>query len=65
MSDIHACKPDKQVKHLYSLFESVFEESKDSTKTPDWTLTDQDIEKIKEDIRPLNEMVCLRKPAQV
>ena len=65
MSDIHACKTEKQVKHLYSLFESVFEEQSDPAKTPEWSLTQQDIERVKEDIRPLNEMVCLRKPAQI
>jgi hypothetical protein len=63
MSDIHACRTDKQVKHLYSLFQSVFEEENDPSKMPEWNLTEQDIERVKEDIRPLNEMVCAKRPA--
>jgi hypothetical protein len=30
---------------------------------PEWNLTEQDIERVKEDIRPLNEMVCAKRPA--
>ena len=51
MSDIHACKVEKQVKHLYALFQSVFEDqSGDPSKMPEWNLTELDIERVKEDI---------------
>ena len=61
MSDIHACKVEKQVKHLYALFQSVFEDqSGDPSKMPEWNLTELDIERVKEDIRPLNGIVGSR-----
>ena len=61
MSDIHACKVVKQVKHLYALFQSVFEDqSGDPSKMPEWNLTELDIERVKEDIRPLNGIVGSR-----
>jgi len=62
MSDIHACKVEKQIKHLYALFQSVFKDEGDSSKMPEWNLTELDIERVKEDIRPLNGIVGSRGP---
>ncbi len=60
MSDIHACKVEKQVKHLYALFQSVFEDQSDPSKIPEWNLTELDIERVKEDIKPLYGIVGSR-----